>query len=60
MSILLDNALELVRYFGDVATANPTSAVLLAIGAVVTGVAVAVFGGLTLGAVLAPLSAGKY
>jgi hypothetical protein len=60
MSIVVDTAREMVGYFTTVAFADPVSAVLLALGALLTAVAVAVFGGLALGGVVAPFTGGKY
>jgi hypothetical protein len=61
MSIVVDNVVDLVGYFSDVATTQPPFLViLLAIGALLTGVSVTIFGGLALGALLSPFTAGKY
>lgn len=50
MATILDNAARLVELFGDVATADPLSAFLLAVGALLVGAATAVFGYLSVGA----------
>jgi hypothetical protein len=60
MSIVVDNALEMVELFTGVATASLLSAALLAIGSLLIGFSMAVFGGLTLGSLLSPLTPGKY
>jgi hypothetical protein len=60
MSIVLDNLREMVGYFSDVALGDPLSAILLALGAVLTGVAVTIFGGLSVGGLLSPFTDGKY
>jgi hypothetical protein len=52
---LIESVVQLVGEFGKVATVDPISAVLLLLGAVLTGVSVVVFGYLTVGAVLAGL-----
>ncbi|MFB6146864.1 MAG: hypothetical protein ABEJ08_04180 [Halobacteriaceae archaeon] len=48
----VSDLLELARYFGDVALADPVSTVLLVVGFVLVGGAAAVGGLLTLGAVV--------
>jgi hypothetical protein len=60
MSIVVDNALEMVELFNGVATSGPLSAILLTLGALLTVVAIAIFGGLTVGGLIAPFTAGKY
>jgi hypothetical protein len=59
MSIVVDNVREMVGFFTTVATTDPLSAILLALGALLTGVAVTIFGGLTVGGLIAPFTAGK-
>lgn len=46
----IGNAVEAVRLFTDVATSDPLSAVLIALGGLLTFAATAVFGGLSAGA----------
>jgi len=60
MPMVVDNLREMVERFTEVATTDPLSAVLLALGAVLTLVSVAIFGGLSLGGLLSAFSAGKY
>ncbi|MFB6218088.1 MAG: hypothetical protein ABEH77_02750 [Halobacteriaceae archaeon] len=50
MATLLDNAVRLIELFTEVALADPLSAVLLAVGAALTGAAVTAFAYLTAGA----------
>jgi hypothetical protein len=45
---IVDNVVELGEQFSTVATTDPVSAVLLAIGALLTGVSLGAFGYLTL------------
>lgn len=47
---LIDSVAGMVTRFGDVATASPEQGLLLAAGALVTGVSVAFFGYLAAGA----------
>jgi hypothetical protein len=47
----VQNVRDAIRLFTDVATNDPISGVLLALGALFTGLAVAAFGGLSLGGV---------
>lgn len=59
---LIDSVLDMPGAFADVAAHDPLSAVLLGIGALLTFFSMAVFGGLTLGAVVdlvTPESTGK-
>lgn len=49
---LIQSIIDMPGEFADVATADPLSAVLVAIGGLLTFAAMAVFGGLTLGAVV--------
>jgi hypothetical protein len=49
---LVNSIVEMPFKFAEVATHDPVSAVLLAVGAVFTGLAVGVFGYLSLGAVV--------
>ena len=55
-SELVDSIIEMPGHFVDVATHDPVSAALLAIGALLTFAAVAVLGYLSLGAVLSVLT----
>lgn len=50
------DAVEAVRLFTDVALSDPLSALLVALGGLFTAVAVAVFGGLSAGAVTSALA----
>lgn len=47
---LVDSIVQMPELFGDVAAVDPLSAVLLALGALLTGFSVVVFGLLSLGA----------
>jgi hypothetical protein len=49
---ILESLQMLVTRFGEVATTDPVAAAMLASGALITGLSVAVFGYLTLGAVV--------
>lgn len=49
---ILESLQMLVQRFGEVAMVDPISATMLASGAIITGLSVAVFGYLTLGAVV--------
>jgi hypothetical protein len=49
---LVDQPIELVERFTEVAMSDPLSAVLLTLGALLTGVTMAVGGGLVAGALL--------
>ena len=49
---LVDSIVEMPSWFADVAAVDPLSAVLLLVGALITGVSVAVFGLLSLGALV--------
>jgi hypothetical protein len=62
MASLIDNVTEIIGLFGDVATTDPISAVLLLAGAGLVGFSSLFFGYLTLGAIgssLIPESAGR-
>lgn len=62
MASIIQNLIDMVGYFTDVALSNPGSAVLLTFGTLFVTVSVAVFGYLTAGAVvdaLIPDSAGR-
>lgn len=52
---LIEGVVQLMAEFGRVATVDPISAVLLLLGAVLTGVSVLIFGYLTVGGILAGL-----
>jgi hypothetical protein len=49
---ILESLQMLVTRFGEVAMTDPVAATMLASGAIITGLSVAVFGYLTLGAVV--------
>ncbi|WP_158055274.1 hypothetical protein [Halorussus halophilus] len=52
MATIIQNVLDMVGYFTDVALSDPISAVLLALGAFFVAASSAVMGYLTLGAAL--------
>ena len=52
---LVNSVVELAASFVDIALMSPFQAVLLVVGALLTGLSVAAFGYLALGGVLAPL-----
>ncbi len=54
---LLDSIIEMPFLFADVAAHDPLSAVLVAFGSLFVGLAMSVFGYLSLGALVAVLSA---
>jgi hypothetical protein len=49
---LVDSIVEMPSWFADVAAVDPLSAVLLLVGALITGFSVVVFGVLSLGALV--------
>lgn len=53
---LLESVLRLPGQFAEIAMHDPLSAVLMAVGALITFVSVAVFGGLVAGSVLEALT----
>jgi hypothetical protein len=55
LGTLVNSVVELAASFADVALMSPFQAVLLVVGALMTGIAVVVFGYLALGGVLAPI-----
>lgn len=56
LSRLIQSVLEAPEMFVDVAAQGPISAILLAMGALLVAVAVAVFGGLTAAAIVRSLT----
>lgn len=52
---LEENTVGLIERFADVAATDPLSAVLVLVGALITGFAMVVFGGLTLGGIFSAI-----
>ena len=52
LGTIVENVIDMIGYFGDIAAVGPVSAFLLLVGSLLLGVSVAVLGGLTAGAAL--------
>ena len=62
MAGLLQNVIDMVNLFGDVAATSPLSALLLLVGAILVGFSMLVFGYLSVGGVfstIVPDSSGR-
>ncbi|WP_433625398.1 hypothetical protein [Halomicrococcus sp. NG-SE-24] len=55
MAGLVQNVIDMVNLFGDVAATNPLSALLLLVGAILVGFSMLVFGYLSVGGVFSAI-----